>query len=69
MLMMLILLFSAGCLMAFVSNDRITDTVESLKTTPIQAIRATEQYFNQTVHVSGRGIFCSNIMISLGSIV
>ncbi|XP_028391109.1 prominin-1-like isoform X2 [Dendronephthya gigantea] len=45
------ILMFAGCLMAFVSNDRITDTVESLKTTPIAAIRDTEQYFNKTVTV------------------
>ena len=45
--------FSVGCLLAFVSNDRITDTVESYKTTPIKAIRDAEQYFNQTVNVSG----------------
>ena len=44
--------FSVGCLMAFVANDRITDTVQSYKETPIRAIRDTEQYFNETLHVS-----------------
>jgi predicted small secreted protein len=50
-------IFSAGCLMAFVSNDRITDTVESYKTTPVRAIRDAEQYFNETLNVSGSWIW------------
>lgn len=45
-------LFSVGCLMAFVANDRITDTVKSYEETPIRAIRDTEKYFNETLHVS-----------------
>jgi hypothetical protein len=49
-------IFSAGCLMAFVSNDRITDTVESYKTTPVRAIRDAEQYFNETLKVSSSWI-------------
>ena len=55
-IVMLFFLPSAGCLMAFVSNDRITDTVESLKTTPIQAIRETERYFDRSIKVSSIGI-------------
>ena len=41
--------------MAFVSNDRITDTVESYKTTPVRAIRDTEKYLNETLKVSTIG--------------
>ena len=41
--------------MAFVSNDRITDTVESYKTTPVRAIRDTEKYLNETLEVSAIG--------------
>ena len=39
--------------MAFVSNDRITDTVESGKPTAVRAIRDIEKYFNETLNVSG----------------
>ena len=38
--------------MAFVANDRISDTVKSYEETPIRAIRDAEQYFNQTLQVS-----------------
>ena len=45
-------LISTGCLLAFVSNDRITDTVDSFQSTPIAVLDTADDYFNQTLHVS-----------------
>ncbi|XP_046851503.1 prominin-1-like isoform X2 [Xenia sp. Carnegie-2017] len=50
------LLMFTGCVLAFFSNDRIKDTIKSYETIPVKAIRESEKYFRETLHIVDNNI-------------